>query len=92
MMMYDPAVVSYGQLCDTLLSTVDPTALNRVGNDLGAPAAGSAAPPRWTTRAARLARLAALEAPAAPYAPQPAAPAAWRLAVAAATQLPPPQG
>lgn len=35
MIMYDPAVVSYGQLCDTLLSTVDPTALNRVGNDLG---------------------------------------------------------
>ena len=32
---YDPAVVSYEALCDKLLSTVDPSALNRVGNDRG---------------------------------------------------------
>ena len=34
-MLYDPEVVSYGELCDKLLSTVDSTALNRVGNDIG---------------------------------------------------------
>jgi len=32
---FDPAVVSYGTLCEKLLATVDPTALNRVGNDRG---------------------------------------------------------
>jgi peptide-methionine (S)-S-oxide reductase len=32
---YDPAVVSYAALCDKLLSTVDATARNRVGNDRG---------------------------------------------------------
>ena len=34
-LLYDPAVVSYGQLCDKLISTIDSTALNRVGNDIG---------------------------------------------------------
>jgi len=34
-MLYDPAEVSYGELCDKLLSTFDSTALNRVGNDIG---------------------------------------------------------
>ena len=38
--LYDPAVVSYGALCDKLLSTVDSTALNRVGNDAGTQCAG----------------------------------------------------
>jgi len=32
---FDPAVCSYEALCEKLLSTVDPTALNRVGNDRG---------------------------------------------------------
>ena len=32
---YDPAEVSFESLCDKLLSTVDATALNRVGNDRG---------------------------------------------------------
>ena len=35
MIMYDPAVVSYGELCDKLISTVDSTRLNCVGNDFG---------------------------------------------------------
>lgn len=34
-LLYDPAAVSYGELCDKLLSTVDSTAWNRVGNDIG---------------------------------------------------------
>jgi len=34
-LLYDPEVVSYDALCDKLLSTVDSTALNRVGNDFG---------------------------------------------------------
>jgi len=34
-MLYDPDVISYNALCDKLLSTVDSTALNRVGNDRG---------------------------------------------------------
>jgi len=34
-MMYNPSVVSYGELCDLLLSTVDSTRLNCVGNDFG---------------------------------------------------------
>jgi len=34
-MIFDPAVVSYARLCDKLLATVDSTALNRVGNDIG---------------------------------------------------------
>ena len=32
---FDPAVCSYEALCQKLLSTVDSTALNRVGNDRG---------------------------------------------------------
>lgn len=35
MIMYDPSVVSYGELCDKLISTVDSTRLNCVGNDFG---------------------------------------------------------
>ena len=35
MIMYDPSLVSYGELCDTLISTVDSTRLNCVGNDFG---------------------------------------------------------
>ena len=35
MFKYDPAVVSYGELCDVLISTVDSTRLNCVGNDFG---------------------------------------------------------
>jgi len=35
MMTYDPEVVSYGELCDKLMRTIDSTALNRVGNDIG---------------------------------------------------------
>ena len=35
MFKYDPSVVSYGALCDTLISTVDSTRLNCVGNDFG---------------------------------------------------------
>ena len=35
MVMYDPAVVSYGELCDALIATVDSTRLNCVGNDFG---------------------------------------------------------
>jgi peptide-methionine (S)-S-oxide reductase len=35
MMMYDPKVISYGELCDILISTVDSTRLNCVGNDFG---------------------------------------------------------
>ena len=34
-LLYDPSVVSYDALCDKLLSTVDSTAANRVGNDIG---------------------------------------------------------
>ena len=34
-LLYDPAEVSYGELCDKLISTVDSTARNRVGNDRG---------------------------------------------------------
>ena len=34
-LIFDPAVISYSQLCEKLLSTVDPTAKNRVGNDRG---------------------------------------------------------
>merc|ERR1712187_439410 len=34
-LLYDPKIVSYDALCDKLLSTVDSTALNRVGNDMG---------------------------------------------------------
>ena len=47
---FDPAVVTYELLVEKLLATVDPTALNRVGNDRGLqlpprhlPALGSAA-------------------------------------------------
>jgi peptide-methionine (S)-S-oxide reductase len=32
---FDPAVVSYADLCEKLLSTVDAAVLNRVGNDRG---------------------------------------------------------
>ena len=35
MLTYDPDVVSYGDLCDLLFRTIDSTALNRVGNDIG---------------------------------------------------------
>lgn len=35
MLTFDPEVVTYDALCDKLLSTVDSTALNRVGNDMG---------------------------------------------------------
>lgn len=35
MLTYDPEVVSYGELCDLLFRTIDSTALNRVGNDIG---------------------------------------------------------
>ena len=35
MFTYDPAVVSYGELCDKLIATVDSTRLNCVGNDFG---------------------------------------------------------
>ena len=35
MVMYDPSIVSYGKLCDTLIATVDSTRLNCVGNDFG---------------------------------------------------------
>ena len=34
-LLYDPNVVSYALLCDKLIDTVDSTALNRVGNDIG---------------------------------------------------------
>ena len=34
-LIFDPDCISYEALCDKLLSTVDPTALNRVGNDMG---------------------------------------------------------
>lgn len=34
-LLYDPSVVTYDALCDKLLSTIDATALNRVGNDIG---------------------------------------------------------
>merc|ERR1719460_3563768 len=34
-LLFDPKVVSYEALCRKLLGTVDPTALNRVGNDRG---------------------------------------------------------
>jgi len=34
-LIFDPTVISYSQLCEKLLSTVDPTAKNRVGNDRG---------------------------------------------------------
>ena len=34
-LLYDPDVVCYEALCEKLLSTVDPTAPNRVGNDRG---------------------------------------------------------
>jgi len=34
-LLFDPDVCSYEELCAKLLSTVDPTALNRVGNDRG---------------------------------------------------------
>eukprot|EP00316_Scyphosphaera_apsteinii_P001707 CAMPEP_0119318110 /NCGR_PEP_ID=MMETSP1333-20130426/45451_1 /TAXON_ID=418940 /ORGANISM="Scyphosphaera apsteinii, Strain RCC1455" /LENGTH=293 /DNA_ID=CAMNT_0007324225 /DNA_START=139 /DNA_END=1020 /DNA_ORIENTATION=+ len=33
--LYDPDVVSFQALCEKLLSTIDPTLLNRVGNDRG---------------------------------------------------------
>ena len=36
-LIYDPSLCSYEELCGKLLSTVDPTALNRVGNDRGIP-------------------------------------------------------
>ena len=32
---FDSSVVKYESLCEVLLSSVDPTALNRVGNDRG---------------------------------------------------------
>jgi len=35
MLTYDPSVVSYGELCDKLFTTIDASALNRVGNDVG---------------------------------------------------------
>lgn len=34
-LIFDPSVCSYEGLCEKLFSTVDPTALNRVGNDRG---------------------------------------------------------
>jgi peptide-methionine (S)-S-oxide reductase len=34
-LLFDPAVCSYESLCEKLLSTIDPTARNRVGNDAG---------------------------------------------------------
>ncbi|KAL1524974.1 hypothetical protein AB1Y20_019850 [Prymnesium parvum] len=34
-LLYDPQVVSYGALCDKLFQTIDSTAWNRVGNDIG---------------------------------------------------------
>ena len=34
-LLYDPAAVSYGELCDKLMDTIDSTAWNRVGNDIG---------------------------------------------------------
>ena len=34
-LLFDPTEVSYKELCETLLGTVDPTAENRVGNDFG---------------------------------------------------------
>lgn len=33
--MYDPSVCSYESLCAKLFDTIDPTVLNRVGNDVG---------------------------------------------------------
>jgi methionine-S-sulfoxide reductase len=33
---FDPAAISFGQLCDTFFSKIDATALNRQGNDVGA--------------------------------------------------------
>jgi len=34
-LIFDPSLCTYEELCEKLLSTVDPTALNRVGNDWG---------------------------------------------------------
>lgn len=34
-LIYDPKVVSYTDLCELLFTRIDPTALNRVGNDFG---------------------------------------------------------
>jgi peptide methionine sulfoxide reductase MsrA len=34
-LIFDPKLTSYRSLCDTLLSTIDPTALNRVNADIG---------------------------------------------------------
>lgn len=34
-LLFDPKRTSYRSLCDTLLSTIDPTVLNRVGADVG---------------------------------------------------------
>lgn len=34
-LIFDPSVVTYAKLCDKLLSTIDSTAMNRVGNDIG---------------------------------------------------------
>merc|ERR1712070_917316 len=34
-LIYDPKVVSYERLLETLISTLDPTLINRVGNDRG---------------------------------------------------------
>lgn len=34
-MIFDPTVATYRSLCDVLLATLDPTALNRVGSDAG---------------------------------------------------------
>jgi peptide-methionine (S)-S-oxide reductase len=33
--VYDPAVISYGEILDVFLGTHDPTQLNRQGNDVG---------------------------------------------------------
>ena len=34
-LIYDPEVLAYSTICETLLASLDPTAVDRVGNDYG---------------------------------------------------------
>lgn len=45
-LIFDPSLCTYEELCEKLMSTVDPTALNRVGNDWGSRTARSLLPTR----------------------------------------------
>jgi hypothetical protein len=53
MLTYDPDVVSYGELCDLLFRTIDSTALNRVGNDIGTQHTGMGSTQIATSRRSR---------------------------------------